>query len=71
MHLKSILIGTFAVCAIAAPSPASRHVVHEKRDHTLRTWEKRDRVDPEQLLPVRIGLTQSNLHKGPRLLHEV
>lgn len=73
MRLVSLLIGTFAACTVTAPvsAPAFSHVIHEKRAFAPRRWEKRDRVDPSQLLPVRIGLTQSNLDKGPGLLDEV
>ncbi|KAL6720032.1 Tripeptidyl-peptidase sed1 [Lecanora helva] len=73
MQLTSVLVSTFAVCALAAPapSPAFNHVLHEKRAFAPHAWEKRERVDPEQLLPVRIGLTQSNLDKGPGLLDEI
>ena len=71
MHLNSLfLIGTYATFAAAAPT-TSRHVLHEKRDAAPRAWTKRDRVDPSQLLPVRIGLMQSNLEHGPGLLDEV
>ena len=73
MQLRSLLVGAFAACVIGAPAPApaSNHVLHERRAFPPRAWEKRDRVDPSQLLPVRIGLTQSNLDKGPGLLDEV
>ena len=73
MQLGTFLISTLAACVVAAPAPAppSNHVLHEKREFTPRAWEKRDRVDPSQLLPVRIGLTQSNLDQGPGLLDEV
>ena len=71
MHLTSvILLGTCVALAATAPT-TSRHVLHEKRDATPRAWTKRDRVDPEQLLPVRIGLIQSNLEHGPGMLDEV
>lgn len=38
-----------------------KHVVHEKRDTLPARWTKRDRVPRNKLLPMRIGLTQSNL----------
>ena len=73
MHFEALLIGTLAssVLAAPAPAPASNHVLHEKRDFPSRAWEKRDRVDPSQMLPVRIGLAQSNLDNGPNMLDEV
>ena len=63
------LLGVIALQAAAAPT--SSHVLHEKRRYAARHWEKRDRVDPSIVLPVRIGLTQSNLDLGPALLDEV
>ena len=59
------------VRAAAVPTPADNHVVHEKREYAPRQWEKRAKVDPSVLLPVRIGLTQSNLDRGAALLHEI
>lgn len=71
MHFTNILaIGALVTYSVAAPAP-SAHVLHEKRDRPLRMWAKRDRVDPSIVLPVRIGLTQGNLDKGPSLLDEV
>lgn len=49
--------------ADAAPSRETKHVLHEKRDSLPARWTKRDRVPREKLLPMRIGLAQSNLDK--------
>ena len=64
------LLACTVSCVVAVPAPAP-HVVHEKRDYAPLSWTKRARVDPTLLLPVRIGLTQSNLEKGPELLDEM
>jgi tripeptidyl-peptidase-1 len=40
------------------------HVVHERRDFQSSRWVKRDRVAEDVILPVRIGLTQTNLDKA-------
>lgn len=45
------------------------HVVHE-RGLAGRTWEKKGRVPPGALLPMRIGLRQSNLDVGHDMLIE-
>jgi tripeptidyl-peptidase I len=37
------------------------HVVHEKRQWESSRWVKRGRIADDALLPVRIGLTQTNL----------
>lgn len=72
MQLKPLLLlCSLAANVIAAPTSNSKYVLHEKRDFAPRAWQKRDRVNPAQLLPVRIGLTQGNLDKGPGLLDEV
>ncbi|KAF5315002.1 hypothetical protein D9619_007273 [Psilocybe cf. subviscida] len=61
--------------ALAAPSPPSRravtHVLHEKRAMDPVDWEISHRLDPDKVLPMRFGLTQSNLHRVEELLMEV
>jgi tripeptidyl-peptidase-1 len=47
--------------AIAIPS---HHEVHEKREAVHPRWTKRGRVPSHKMLPMRIGLTQSNLENG-------
>ena len=70
MQLWVVLL--FLAAALrAAAAPTSSHVLHEKRSFAPLHWEKRDRVDPSVVLPVRIGLTQTNLDLGPGLLNEV
>ena len=70
MHLSILTAFALALIASAIPTPAT-HSLHEKRGAAPLTWEKRSRVDADITLPVRIGLTQSNLHRGPGLLDEV
>lgn len=35
--------------------------LHEKRSSTPKAWKRSERVHPDAILPIRIGLTQSNL----------
>lgn len=71
MHLQTLMcFSAIALTAMAAPTSTS-HVVHEKRQSEPLNWQKYSRVDPSIVLPVRIGLTQSNLENGPALLDEV
>jgi hypothetical protein len=71
MYIFSLgILGALAAQVAAVPVPAG-HVVHERRDYVPDTWAKHDRVDPTTTLPVRIGMTQQNLHKGYDLLLEV
>ena len=46
------------------------HVVHERRDHSA-PWKRRDALDRDVVLPMRIGLRQSNLDKADDLLMEM
>lgn len=64
----------FALVALstALPSvPKSRHVLHEKRSTGSTAWQKTDRVHSEAIIPLRIGLSQGNLHTGMDRLMEV
>ena len=72
MHF-SLLAFTASLAASAAARPAvpASHVLHEKRDLPPKKWVKRSRLDEEVTLPMRIGMTQSNLHIGDDLLMEV
>ena len=61
----------FATLSNALPTSAN-HVVHEKRSGSS-SWSPMQGVKPDRriTLPVRIGLTQSNLHRGDDILMEV
>lgn len=66
----SILSG-LAVSAFAAPAPPT-HVVHEKREHQLNKWSRRDvKLNRDAVIPMSIGLTQSNLDQGYEFLMDV
>ena len=58
--------GVLAAGALAAPTGS---VLHEKRD--VPASEFRQRVDPDAIIPIRIALSQSNLHTGYDRLMEV
>jgi tripeptidyl-peptidase I len=70
--MKSTLIclGAFLATALAAPAPRS-HVLHERRDSLPKAFSDMRRLDGKTSLPMRIGLSQSNLHKGHDMLMEV
>jgi tripeptidyl-peptidase I len=53
------------LAAVANAAPAFvKHVLHEERVSPLSDWVKGDRIEGSAILPVRIGLTQSNLDNG-------
>ena len=69
MHYSLLTLATLFVSVIAAPS--SNHVLHEKRDALPFGWERVDKVPSHEVLPMRIGLKQSNLDKAEDFLMEV
>lgn len=72
MHLSSIFLLGVAVCPVAFAIPTiNRHVVHEERSIIPAGWEKQGRLPQHVVLPVRIGLTQSNLDKAYDVLEDI
>jgi tripeptidyl-peptidase-1 len=66
------LIALTALLASGLASPMSGYVVHEKRIVTsARRWVKRDKLESSVVLPMRIGLTQRNLHRADEYLLDV
>lgn len=57
----------FALALVAfsdsVPAPI-KHVLHEKRHGPSSDWVKGARIEGNSVLPMRIGLSQSNLEKG-------
>jgi tripeptidyl-peptidase-1 len=71
MHFTILtILGTVAAHVAVVPFQVS-HAVHERRESVPKAWVKRERVEAAAELPVRIGMTQSNLDKGHDLLMEV
>ncbi|KAI0134345.1 putative protease S8 tripeptidyl peptidase I [Xylariales sp. AK1849] len=71
--MKFFLGINFAVyfVALATAHPYEHHSVHEERQTLSSRWVKRDRVPANKYLPVRIGLTQSHLHRAEEYLLDV
>jgi tripeptidyl-peptidase-1 len=60
-----ILLGLLAfVAGIDAIALPPHHEVHERRETLSPRWTKLDRVESHKLLPMRIGLTQTNIDNG-------
>ena len=53
--------------AMAVPA-AHNYQLHERRDFIPKSWVEGKKLDRNVSLPVRIGLTQSNLDYGHELL---
>ena len=66
MQLTSVL----SILALAAPSFAA-HVLHEKREWVPAGWVKGARLEPHTLMPMRIALTQQNMHRIDEYLNDV
>ncbi|KDQ54116.1 hypothetical protein JAAARDRAFT_412436 [Jaapia argillacea MUCL 33604] len=75
MLLKpSFILAFLSAVGIAAASSSpllSPHVVHERRSHTPAGWTRARKHDSSAVLPLRIGLTQSNMDKLEEFLMEV
>ena len=67
--IAAALAGFVALCE-AVPTP-STYVLHEKRSSIPRLWSRGNRVEGDAILPIRIGLTQSNLENGEKHLMDV
>jgi len=60
----------FATALVTAAQ--GRHVLHEKRTGNVHnSWKQVERIKPDAIIPVRIGLKQSNLEVGPDRLHAI
>lgn len=71
MHTSTLAtLALWAASILAAPAPSS-HILHEKRETVASRWIKGDRLEADVLLPVRIGMTQSNLDRGHDHLMDV
>lgn len=71
MRLSFSLVGALAVSVFALPASVP-HVVHEKRGGGS-SWSQVANLKPagRTMLPVRIGLKQSNLDRGHDILMDI
>ena len=72
-----MLVGNIAALAAlistvaGVPAPSVPHVLHERQDVSPVQWVNRGPVASGTEVPVRIGLTQSNLEEGHDLLMDL
>lgn len=71
--LTSILTALVAVVDAKPLRPTTpvRHVVHEERPVARSAWTKTHRIHSEAKLPVRVGLSQQNLHQAEKFITDV
>lgn len=72
--MRASLVFSVAACCqlvAAAPPHPGHFVVHEKRNGHPHEWTKRDRAHADQILPIRIGLQQRNLHLADEYLSDI
>lgn len=70
MKTSFLLLHTLVAGVLAIPTRTD-YVLHERRDVVPAHWTGEKRLDGQTVLPMRIGLTQSNLDRGHDLLMEV
>jgi tripeptidyl-peptidase-1 len=70
MFLKLSVLAAIVALVNAAPAPV-KHVLHEERSTPSRDWIKGARIEKNAVIPMRIGLTQTNLEKGYEYIMEV
>jgi tripeptidyl-peptidase-1 len=71
MRFSHVLLGAAAAAGVLASPISNDYVLHESRDVLPRSWTEAKRLDSGSMLPMRIGLTQSNQDRGHDLLMEV
>lgn len=64
MSLGLTLLALATLSSVRAAPTHDHRVVHEKRDHLSPAWVKRDRVSSDRFLPMRIGLSQTELENA-------
>ncbi|KAH8690679.1 peptidase S8/S53 domain-containing protein [Talaromyces proteolyticus] len=68
--VRIAILSALAALSNAAPSSV-KHVVHEARHKPSADWVKGSRIESSAILPVRIGLSQTNLEIGHEFLMDV
>lgn len=72
MYFSLLAVCGLLTSAIAAPAfNAKRHVVHERRERLPSNWRKNSKLQGDSFMPLRIALTQSNLHRADEFLMDV
>lgn len=77
-NILTSFLAALAVAADAKPLSSSHHgprssphILHEEVPPHQDNWSKSHRLDQNAVLPVRIGLTQQNLHRAEDFINDV
>lgn len=70
-NMRFSILALAASLAVCLAIPTDRYVLHEKRDGPPHQWTKRSRAHADEVLPVRIGLAQRNLHRAEEFMLDV
>jgi tripeptidyl-peptidase-1 len=67
------LLQVLSICSIALAASTQRvnHIVHERRKTEPLGWVRSLRADADDIIPLRIGMRQQNLHMLEDLLMDV
>lgn len=70
--MRFSIFATAGLITLTSSAPATKYVVHEKREVENRVWISRDAsIDSRAVLPMSISLTQQNLDRGYEFLMDV
>jgi len=59
--VATVFGAVFLTLCEAIPTPESKYSLHEKRIVHSKIWARGSRINGDDIVPVRIGLTQTNL----------
>jgi tripeptidyl-peptidase-1 len=71
MRLFSASLVFLSLALNVISSPASGHVLHEKRASAPPLWIKRSKLDTRTVVPVKIALNQRNLERAEDYIWDV
>jgi tripeptidyl-peptidase-1 len=66
-----LLLSLFFVSVFPSPAQYPRHILHERRSQAPPQWLRRSRLEAEEVIPVKIGLSQRNLDRAEDFLYDV
>jgi tripeptidyl-peptidase-1 len=70
MFFQLTVVAALGALSTAVPTTV-KHVLHEERLTPSRDWIKSSRIEGSAIIPMRIGLTQTNLEKGSDFIMEM